>query len=610
MNEPRQPEEGATIEDIATPAWDRSSTVANDAGRDLTGDGGAVRPGSRRSGLRWVVALLGIIVVVAGSAVIVTLAGARPAASVAVGYMPAATFSYTELRLDLPGDQRQKLAEFLKAFPGFADQSQIEPKLNDVLDRLVRAASKDKQTWAANIEPWFGGQLAVGQGMPSTAGALGAPMASMSGTNMLMVATISSRTKAADWIASLDPTAFKRTTYNGADLFTLVTAADTVGFDAAVAVTDKVMLAGSESAVKAAVDSNGNGPLLQDPDIKAALATIDRDYVALTVMRLQPYFDGFRKLIAEASPGMLDQTTVDETLMSMVPAWEASALRFENDSLVSAATAPAGKIGYDGSNRASGVVGHVPAKAILYSDVHDVGPALSAILAKFRALPETKPAFDQLDQALSVVGGFDAAVGWMGDTAFVVAPNADGTIGGGLVVKPRDAAAAERLFTTIGGFVSLGGRDLGVTLRTEDHAGTKISIVDFSGMAGANALGLPAGYKPELAWATNADVTVVGYGRDFVASVLDSGPGNSLADDARFKALLGRVGAENTSASFVDVAAIRSLVEPIAKSMVPADRWAYYETDIKPYLAPFDALIQATRKDGQLDRSSGLVTVH
>jgi hypothetical protein len=129
-------------------------------------------------------------------------------------------------------------------------------------------------------------------------------------------------------------------------------------------------------------------------------------------------------------------------------------------------------------------------------------------------------------------------------------------------------------------------------------------------MNGGTALGLPAGYKPELAWATNADVTVVGYGRDFVASVLDAGPGNSLADDARFKALLNRVGAENTSASFVDISAIRSLIEPLAKSMVPADRWTYYETDIKPYLAPFDALIEASRKDGKLDRSSGLVTVH
>jgi hypothetical protein len=402
--------------------------------------------------------------------------------------------------------------------------------------------------------------------------------------------------------------ALNRATYNGADLFT--PADQSAMIDAAVAVTDKVMLAGSVSAVKAAVDSNGNGSLAQDPDMKAALATIDRDYVALTAMRLRPYLDGLKQLVAEASPGMLDQTTLDETVISMVPGWQASALRFENDSLVSAATAPAGKIGYDSSNRASGVVGHVPAKAIVYMDVHDVGPALSAILAKFRALPETKPAFDQVDQALSVVGGFDAAFGWMGDTAFVVAPNGDGTIGGGLIVKPRDAAAAERLFTTIGGFVSLGGHDLGVTIRTEDHAGTKISIVDFSGMAGGTPLGLPAGYKPEIAWATNADVTVVGYGRDFVASVLDAGPGNSLADDARFKALLNRVGAENISESFVDVTAIRSLIEPIAKSMVPADGWTYYESDIKPYLAPFDALIEASRKDGQLDRSSGLVTVH
>ena len=64
--------------------------------------------------------------------------------------MPADTVQYVEARLDLPGDQRQKLGEFLaKAIPGFDDQAQLEPKLEDVLDRLVRSATDGKQTWTA-----------------------------------------------------------------------------------------------------------------------------------------------------------------------------------------------------------------------------------------------------------------------------------------------------------------------------------------------------------------------------------------------------------------------------------------------------------------------------
>lgn len=610
MTEQRPPEDGATIEDITTPSWDRSTRVPDDVTPTPPADGGGRRRAAR-PGIRWLAALVGIIVVAAGSAVIVSLAGGRPATSVALGYMPAETAQYVEIRLDLPGDQRQKLAAFLAKFPGFADQSQIQPKIEDVLDRLVRAASAGKQTWTANIQPWFGGQIAVGQGGPAsiTSAAPMSPMGPMSSmSDALVVTTVSDRAKAVAWLTSLDGTSLAHSTYNGADLFT---PADQATPHGVVAVTDKVMIAGEDSAVKAAIDGNGAGPLAQNADIKAALATVDRDYVVLTVSLTQPYLEGLRKLVAaEASPGLLDQTKIDDTLLAMIPAWSAAALRFEDDALVATSTAPAGSIGYDGANRASAVANHVPANALVYSDVHDAGPAFAAIVAKFRALPETKPFFDQADQALSVVGGFDAAFGWWGDTAIVVTPGANGTVGGGLVVKPRDPAAAERLFTTLGGFVQLAGGSSGIALRTEDHGGTKISIVDFSAALKTAGTTLPAGYKPELAWATNADITVVGIGRDFVASVLDAGNGSSLADDARYRALLNRVGAENIAVSYVDMTAIRKLVEPLAKANLPADVWTKYDTEYRLYLEPIDALIQATRKDGQLDRSTGALTVH
>src|SRR4029079_10721238 len=104
------------------------------------------------------------------------------------------------------------------------------------------------------------------------------------------------------------------------------------------------------------------------------------------------------------------------------------------------------------ATRATDGCGHVPPKSFMCLHSHDIGPALSAVIAKFRALPEAKPAFDQFDQALNLLGGFDAVLGWGGDTACVVSPLDDGTIGGGLVIHPRDAAAADRLFTTLGGF--------------------------------------------------------------------------------------------------------------------------------------------------------------
>jgi hypothetical protein len=558
-----------------------------------------------RSRLRWVLALVGVLIVAVASFLIVSLVGGRPATSTAMGYMPANTFTYEEVRLDLPGDQRQKLASFLKPFPGFADQTAIEPKLDDLLDRIVKAASKDRQTWTNDIKPWFGGQVAIGAGLPDSASALTSAMGGAN--NSLAVVTITDRAKAIAWLTSIPGSApLNRSTYGDADLF--LPAANGGGF--AAAINDKVMLAGTVVAVKAAIDSGGHGTLDQTDDVKAAVATLDKDYVVFGVVRIRAYADAALRLLAVSQPGVLEKTQIDETVLALVPAWQATTARFENDAIVGSSVGPSWSIGYDTTNRPSDVLGHVPAKTILYLDSHDVGPALTAVLAKFRALPEAKAAFAPFDQAMSILGGSDAVFGWWGDTAVVVSQLDDGTIGGGLVVHPRDAAAADRLLTTLNGFVALGGGSAGITTRTEDHNGTKITVLDLSAMPGMSNAVFPPGYKPEFAWASNADVAVMGYGRSFVTAVLDAGPGKSLADDTRFKALLGSVGADNLGMTFFDIAAIRGLVEPLAQAAVPADQWAYYTREIQPYLKPLDAVISNVRKDGGLDRSTNRLTAH
>jgi hypothetical protein len=567
------------------------------------GASGAPAAGGGRSRVRWALALVGVLIVAVGSFAIVSLVGGRPSTSPAIGYMPANLLTYQEIRLDLPGDQRAKLAAFLQAFPGFKDQSAIEPKIDEVFDRIVKAASQDKQTWTADIKPWFGGQVAVGAGTPD---ALASTTADMAGMNSSLVAlTVSDRAKAIAWLTkAAGDLKLTQTKYGDADLF------EAGASKLAVAVNDKVMLGGSTASVKAAIDTGGKGTFAQNDDVKAALATLDSDYVLFGVTRTRLYADVMVKTFSTAQPGVLEKTQIDETLLAMVPAWQAVTARFENDAIVATTVGPSWAIGTDSANRTSQLVGHVPAKSLFYVDIHDVGPNLTALLAKFRGLEEAKPVFAQLDQALNLLGGADAVYGWWGDSALVVSQLGDGTIGGGLVIHPTDAAKATSLFATLNSFLALGGSSAGVSTRTEDHNGTKITIIDFSQTPGVSTTGLPPGYKPEVAWASNADVAVVGYGSTFVKEVLDAGPGKSLGDDARFKGLLGRVGAENIGVTFVDIAAIRALIEPLAQAQAPADVWTHYTTEIQPYLKPLDAIISNTRKDNGLDRGSGAFTVH
>jgi hypothetical protein len=256
----------------------------------------------------------------------------------------------------------------------------------------------------------------------------------------------------------------------------------------------------------------------------------------------------------------------------------------------------------------------VPAAAIFAANSHDLGKSLKEMLDIYRADATYKPMIEQLDQGLDLVGGADGAFGWAGDAAVVV-DAANGTPGGGLVVEPTDAAAAQRLFTALRTFVTLGGDQVGATARDEAYNGTTITIVSLgdlgalSGIAGgsASAMPLPTG-KIEIAYAVTDDVVVIGSGPDFVKSVLDTTPSTSLAADETYKKLADRAGT-GTGGSYVDIAGVRELFEKLAATNGEAKDLAEYETDIKPFLLPLDAIFAAGSIDGDLTKSVIYITV-
>jgi hypothetical protein len=160
---------------------------------------------------------------------------------------------------------------------------------------------------------------------------------------------------------------------------------------------------------------------------------------------------------------------------------------------------------------------------------------------------------------------------------------------------------------------------MGIELRDEAYAGTTITIVDLgelsdlaglAGMAGVSPemLGtdLPAG-RVELAFAVTDNVVVLGSGPGFVRSVLDTTPDTSLARNDRYEALIARVG-QGTGSGFVDITAIRELIEGALTNADAAER-AEYETNIKPFLVPFDAMAASNAIVGEVNRSTTIVTV-
>jgi hypothetical protein len=245
---------------------------------------------------------------------------------------------------------------------------------------------------------------------------------------------------------------------------------------------------------------------------------------------------------------------------------------------------------------------------------NSLGQTLGQTIDLYKGQPAYKELIDQLDQALGVVGGRDAALGWIGDTAIVV-NDASGTPEAGLIVDPTDADKAKALFTSISTFVGIGGSQQGISVRTEPYNGATITIVDLGDLAnrlgggGAQIGGLPipAGAHLEIAWTVTDDLVVIGTGPGFVKHVLDTDDGSSLASDQQYKDLAGRVGA-GTGQSFVDITAIRQLLE---KAMASSDAQAMkkYESDVKPFLEPFDAMFASGTYQGDLGRSTVIISV-
>ena len=264
-------------------------------------------------------------------------------------------------------------------------------------------------------------------------------------------------------------------------------------------------------------------------------------------------------------------------------------------------------------NRASAVIEHVPGTAVVAVATNDLGKTLKQSLDLYRSEPAFKSTIDQLDQALGLVGGADTAFGWAGDTAIVV-DIADGAPEGGLIVAPTDKTAAEHLFTSLRAFIALGGAQAGITLRDETYNGATITTVDLGdpakllGASGAvGAVPLPGG-RLEVAYAVTGDLVVIGSGSSFVKHVLDTTKATSLAANERYSKLAGRAGT-GVATAFVDISAIRGLIEKAVAGTVGTAGLARYETDIKPFLVPFDAVVASGSVSGGMTRSVVYITV-
>jgi hypothetical protein len=569
-------------------------------------------PGSgARGSRRWGIAVVVVGLLVVASALAVGLLTGRAASATVLGYVPSDSIMYGEVRLDLPGDQRAAVASFMSKFPGFADQAAIETKVDEVLDRLVADASAGEESYSADIKPWFGGEVAFSFGaLPDPADAATTPTV-LGSMRALLLVSVKDEAAARTWLDATIAASAGATSTEAYGGTTLTLLGD--GGEGAFALIDgKVAVVGDVASVRAAVDTHGAGGFGASPEIKAALDATSGDHVGFVYLATQALIDWSNQVGGTAVPGM-----GTDLYAGLIPDWIGMALRFEGDGLITELIAPtATGAPAVGETRASAVAEHVPANAIALTITNDYGKTIVSMLDAYRENPTLKSTIETLDKAMSTIGGPDKAIGWIGDAALVVG-RTDTGLEAGLVITPTDKAAADGLFGGLKTILALGAGDSGVTVRDEAYAGTTITIIDLGSMGdlvkqtGLTSLpggaGLLTESRIELAYAITDQVVVIGADPGFVRHVLDTTAATSIAQNDRYRALVGRVG-QGSGIVFVDITAIRELVEPLLAAGGPGVI-AEYEENVKPFLVPFDALIGSSTVQGDLNRSRVIITV-
>jgi hypothetical protein len=549
---------------------------------------------ARPHALRWVVAVLvtiAMLVVTTGLAVF-----AQSGTSGGPVFAPATTVAYAELRLDLPGDQRDQLVELLGHLPGFADPAAFDTKVNELLDQVVSEASGGGATWTADIEPWSNRQLAIALlDLPTSAGpqetpnTLGLDPGDDDGGPPPVVVGLGVKDRAAlesrlALFLTQAPIATEQ--YAGATI-------TTVGDDVSYAVTDEYLLVAPDAEdLKASLDVlAGTAPgLAEDPVFAAAATRIPADRLGAFYLAL----GALRPLLESQLSGQPGTELVLDAL-DQLPAWITGYAQASSDHLTLSVDVQAPASLPVPSVRETDLAGAFPSGTVVYLELRDLGSTLHATLDTLLAqLPADDT--EELESIERILGARlpefldpvqDAALGLT---------IGDGTFQAGIAATLVDPEAAQARVANLLALVRVlgSGADSPYSVTEAQVAGVTVTTITFAVEGGARAFDLPI--TPAISVAVSGDHLYLGLG-DFAASALTQDAASSLASDARFANAVTIAGTPNSGLLFVDIAGAQALAESFG-----LDGDEDYVTNVKPWLDALDFLVlSASAADGVIN---------
>jgi hypothetical protein len=551
---------------------------------------------SRGNRARWAIGLgvAGIAIAVAIGAIL--LLGTSPMPE-ALKYIPGDAAVVAEVRLDLPGDQLQHLGNLLANFPGFRDQSTLPDKIDEALSQLVGAASSGSVDYRTDLKPWLNGPAFIGMRSPDQAGAGGET------SGQIVSATTNG---AVDCTAALEGTVTHET-YRGLDL---VIAADG---GLACVVDGRQALLGEPATVRTALDAKANGTGMDKNErYRAARAALTGDRLATLFVN----GDAIEGLMPVPSFGDIPVPGLGALggLAGAAPDWTMVGVRAEDTALVVDTVAAPLPAPTDGptqlplpGSHPSVLTGMLPANTIVLVEDQGTGVSLQNLLTTLRADPTLGAPLGMLDG----LGGAGELVGWIEDAGIAVVNGPTTPTGGVLLVARDDDTAADRV-ATFNNLVALLGLGGGVEVRETTISGvvvTTVVITDVGAIIPPGTLPgdveIPTTGPIEFSIAAKGRVILLGVGEGFMTAVLSVQPGASLADQAVYRKAVERSLAGSRTSLYVAVRDVVGLVE----GFIPDDMTGEWETDIRPYVAPIEALSISASSDAAANRSRVVITV-
>jgi hypothetical protein len=536
---------------------------------------------------RWLAAgsvVAATVVVVAGA---VILLGSRPVPE-ALTYVPADSAVVAELRMDLPGDQLQKVGNLLAHFPGFKDQTTLSQKIDETLSRITRDASKGSIDYATRIKPWIAGPLFAGVFPPNSLAPTGDRPA-------VIVATTDGTASCAAVFTSGAPTV--------TEVVEGVTVTSSKDGTFACAISGRFGLLGQPGMVEGAItDHAGHKGMDANSQYRTARDRLGGDRLA-TFYVSKAAIHGAEVLSSDvplASAGL-------GAALDRIPDWAIAGVNAEDDALVAdlvtaplppATDAAGSPLPTMAPAHKSRVAPLLPADTMALIDIHGAGAAVHVGLARLGADPSLAPALSQAQAALQALGGVDAIVGWIDDAGIAVVPDGTTATGGVILVAADDTTASAKA-TQIKSLLALAAIGGGIDVHQTQIAGIDVTVVDISnlgnlvqGVPGASSLLIPTGQHVVLAFAAKGPAILAG-GEAFVRRSLETQAGASLVDAPGYVRALGRAAAENIGEVYVGAAPALAFGE----TLIPASPRASFDANAKPYVEPFDALLITTTLD-------------